>query len=349
MTSMRAIKLTEVGVVREVEVNRPQLGHGEVLIEVAAAGVCQTDVSVRSADRAIVPVGTTLGHEIAGVVVEVSDDVEGRSVGDPVVVYPVWACGVCSMCIEGRQNACRGTGGRLRVPSAPGMSHDGGMAELVAVPARWTVSALGVDPELAAVLPDAGLVPYHTIRTQLELLRPGSTAVVVGVGGLGQFAVAILRALTPARIIAVDTSPRSLEAVAGRVDLAVNATDPDAIAHILCATGGYGAELVLDFVGVDATLALDVGVVAPYGAIRVPGLGGGVYEFKTAKQSRGLPFGATLARSYSGTLRDLVELVELARAGRLDVDLVRYSFGDAMQAFDDLARGDVRGRAVLIR
>jgi propanol-preferring alcohol dehydrogenase len=217
------------------------------------------------------------------------------------------------------------------------------------VPARWTVSAHDVDPALAAVLPDAGLVPYHAVSTQLHLLRPGSTAVVVGVGGLGQFAVAILRAITPARIIAVDASPRSLEAVGGRVDLAVNSTDPDAVTRILDATGGHGAELVLDFVGADATLALDGRVVAPYGAIRVPGLGGGVFEFETAQQSRKLPFGTTLARTYSGTLRDLVELVELARAGRLDVDLVRYPFSDALQALDDLARGDVRGRAVLIR
>lgn len=346
---MRAIKLTDIGTVREVEVDRPKPQHGEVLIQVTAAGVCKTDVSVRAADRALVPVGTTLGHEIAGVVVEAADDVEGTAVGDLVVVYPVWACGTCVMCVDGRQNACRSTGGRLRVPAAPGMSHDGGMADFVAVPARWTVSARDVDPALAAVLPDAGLVPYHAISTQLHLLRPGSTAVVVGVGGLGQFAVAILRALTTARVIAVDTSPRSLEAVAGRVDLVVDATAADAVARILDATGGHGAELVLDFVGADATLALAGRVVAPYGAIRVPGLGGGVFEFETAQQSRKLPFGTTLARSYSGTLGDLRELVELARAGRLEVDLVRYDFADAMRAFDDLASGDVRGRAVLVR
>lgn len=271
MTLMRAIKLTEVGTVREVEVDRPRLQHGEILVQVTAAGVCKTDVSVRSADRALVPLGTTLGHEIAGVVAEVADDVEGTTVGDAVVVYPVWACGVCVMCVDGRQNACRSTGGRLRVPSAPGMSHDGGMAEFVAVPARWTVSAHDVDPALAAVLPDAGLVPYHAVSTQLHLLRPGSTAVVVGVGGLGQFAVAILRAITPARIIAVDASPRSLEAVGGRVDLAVNSTDPDAVTRILDATGGHGAELVLDFVGADATLALDGRVVARTARSACPG------------------------------------------------------------------------------
>ena len=346
---MRAIKLTDVGNVREVEVDRPKLQHAHVLIEVEAAGVCQTDVMVRAADTAIVPLGTTLGHEIAGTVVEAADGVLGTGVGDLVAVYPVWACGVCVMCVRGKQNACRGSGGRLRVPPAPGMSHDGGMADLVAVPARWTVPAHGVEPALAAVLPDAGLVPYHAINGQLHLLRPGSTAVVVGVGGLGQFAVALLRALTSARIVAVDASARSLEAIAGRVDLVASATDPDVAAQILEATGGHGAELVLDFVGVDATLALAGNVVAPSGAIRVAGLGGGVFEFETAKGSRKLPFGTTLARTYSGTLQDLVELVELARAGRLEVDLVRYAFADAMQAFDDLESGDVRGRAVLVR
>ncbi|MEO5665883.1 MAG: alcohol dehydrogenase catalytic domain-containing protein [Nocardioides sp.] len=346
---MRAIKLTDVGNVQEVEAERPSMRHGDVLIEVAAAGVCQTDVMVRAAGTALVPIGTTLGHEIAGRIVEIADDVVGAAVGNNVVVYPVWACGACVMCVSGRQNACRASGGRLRVPPSPGMSRDGGMADLVSVPARWTVPADGVDPALAAVLPDAGLVPFHAINDQLHLLRPGSTAVVVGVGGLGQFAIAILRALTSARIIAVDTSAQSLEAVAGRVDLTVAASDPDAVAKIVESTGGYGAEMVLDFVGVDATLALAARVVTPYGAIRVPGLGGGTFEFETAKGSRQLPFGASLARTYSGTLQDLVELVALARAGRLEVDLARYPFADALRAFDDLARGAVRGRAVLIR
>jgi propanol-preferring alcohol dehydrogenase len=154
----------------------------------------------------------------------------------------------------------------------PGISIDGGLAEFVTVPASALVPATGLDPAFAAVLPDAGLVPYHSINADKDTLRPGSTAVIIGMGGLGQFAVELLRALTSVRIIALDVKEAALAAVRHKVDYTFVSGSSDVAEQVMEAAGDYGADFVLDLVGSSATLQLAGAVVAPYGAIRVPGL-----------------------------------------------------------------------------
>jgi propanol-preferring alcohol dehydrogenase len=222
------------------------------------------------------------------------------------------------------------------------------MAEFVAVKASAVVPVSGLDPAFAAVLPDAGLVPYHSINATKDLLRPGSTAVVIGIGGLGQFAVEILREITGAKIIALDIKDASLKAVETRVDHTLRSDDPEVVAKVLSWTNEYGADVVLDLVGNSATLKLAGAIVAPYGAIRVPGLSDGVFSFETSQTSVSLPWGASITRPYSGTHQDLVDLVALAQTGRISVDLTRYAFADGLAAFDDLAAGKILGRAVLV-
>ena len=224
--------LTYQGPVRVewADVPVPVPGPGQVLIEVSACGVCHTDVSFRESPEPALPLGLTMGHEIAGTVRGLGPGVASDLVGRPVVVHTVWSCGTCRQCAAGRENACLSTPARLTPPQGPGTRYDGGMAEFVVVPAAAVVAADGIEPTLAAVLPDAGLVPYHSIRDCLPLLGPGSTAAVIGIGGLGQFAVSILRAITPARVVAVDVRPEALVAVADSVDAAVDGSAEDAAA-----------------------------------------------------------------------------------------------------------------------
>ncbi|MGW4127220.1 zinc-binding dehydrogenase [Amycolatopsis japonica] len=118
--------------------------------------------------------------------------------------------------------------------------------------------------------------------------------------------------------------------------------------NVLRATGMHGAELVLDFVGSTTTLALAGAVVAPYGAIRVPGQGGGTFPFETARTTTTLPRGTTISRPYSGTHQDLVDLVALARTHPLDIHITRYEFDRALSALDDLEHGHIAGRAVIV-
>jgi alcohol dehydrogenase, propanol-preferring len=346
---MKALKYLGVHDVRWAEVDAPRPAAGQALIKVTAAGVCQTDVHVRASDEAMIPFGTTLGHEIAGTIESLPDGVVGFEVGQPVVVHPVWSCGVCSACVAGHENACRNTGNRLHPAATPGVSVDGGIADHVVAPVSALVPADGIGAPLAAILADAGLVPYHSISAVRDQLRPGSSAVVIGLGGLGQFAVQLLRALTPARIVAIDIRDSALAAVADKVDLAVRSDDPDLVAKVYAATGDFGAEFVLDLVGNDATLALDGQLVTPYGAIRVPGLSDGTFAFQTSQLQTSLPWGASLTRPYSGTHQDLFDLVALARTRDIGIDTAEYAFDDAITALDDLAAGRVTGRAVLVR
>lgn len=345
---MRAIQYLGVNQVEHSEVPDPKITPGHVVLRVAAAGVCQTDVHVRAAPEPMIPTGVVLGHEIAGHIVECGEGVDTLSIGDLVVVHPVWSCGRCRQCVAGRENACLNTGGRMYPATTPGISIDGGMAEFVTVPARAVVPANGLDPAFAAVLPDAGLVPYHSINAARDLLRPGSTAVVIGVGGLGQFAVELLRALTSVRIIALDIREAALAAVRHKVDYTFASDSSDVADQVMGAAGGYGADFVLDLVGNSATLKLAGAVVAPYGSIRVPGLNDGVFEFETSQVAASLPWGASITRPYSGTYQDLHDLVALARTGQIGIDLVRYTFDDALSAFDDLESGKVNGRPVVV-
>ncbi|MDP9998426.1 alcohol dehydrogenase catalytic domain-containing protein [Pseudarthrobacter sulfonivorans] len=345
---MRAIQYLGIGDVAAAEVEKPAVAAGHVLLRVTAAGVCQTDIHFRASEEQMIASGTVLGHEIAGVIVECAPDVRGFAVGDQVVVHPVWSCGVCRQCIAGRENACLNTGGRMFPAATPGVSINGGLADFVTVPVSALVPADGLDPAFAAVLADAGLVPYHSINAAKDQLRPGSAAVVIGIGGLGQFAVELLRAVTGATIIALDVKDEALAAVRDRVDHAFRSDDRDVASKVMDAAGGHGADFVLDLVGNNATLKLAGSIVAPYGAIRVPGLSDGVFEFETSQTSTSLPWGVSLTRPYSGTHQDLHELVALARTGRINVNLQRYTFENTLQAFDDLEAGKITGRAVVV-
>ena len=153
------------------------------------------------------------------------------------------------------ENYCQAPGR----PSPGGLGgHDGGMAEYLLVPStRYLIPLGNLDPREAAPLTDAGLTSYHAVKRSVHLLGPGSTAVVIGAGGLGQMAIQVLRALSAATtIVAVDTSADKLE-IAKKMgaDEALISGD-DAVTRIKDMTGGQGAELVLDLVAVNPTLTM---------------------------------------------------------------------------------------------
>ncbi|MGW3207559.1 zinc-binding dehydrogenase [Streptomyces sp. NPDC001135] len=172
-----------------------------------------------------------------------------------MIVYGSWGCGVCVNRRQGRENYCQDLGGQ-----GPGLGggHDGGMAEYLLVPAARYLIPLGtLDPRRAAPLSDAGLTGYHAVKRSLHLLGPGSTAVVIGAGGLGRMTVQILRVLSAATtVVAVDTDAGKLE-TAKRMgaDEALFPGD-EAITRIKDMTAQQGAQLVLDMVGTDPTLRM---------------------------------------------------------------------------------------------
>ena len=314
---MRALRLEHPGDARLVDALLPVPVDGEVLLRVLAAGLCQTDLHICSASDSRTPDGTILGHEIAGEIVALTGGVTGWAVGDRVIVHPNWSCGRCKACVSGRQNACRATGGRLQSPITPGVTRDGGMAEYCTASARSLMATGALDPAAAATLTDAALTACHAIETCGDRTAPGTTTVVIGLGGLGNMAVQILRATTATRIVAIDRSSDALAASAAWCDVALAADDTDIAARVVALTDGFGADAVLDFVGIDATMALAASsLVGRYGAIRIVGLNGGSYQFLARSAGNPLPRGVTIMCPYGGTYGNLADVVALAQAGR---------------------------------
>jgi alcohol dehydrogenase, propanol-preferring len=167
------------------------------------------------------------------------------------------------------------------------------------------------------------------------------------VGGLGHIGLQILTATTGARVIAVDADPVK-RALASRLgaDL-VLANDAGTAQRVLDETGGYGADVVFDFAGVQATLDLATGCVGPEGLLRLVGLGGGTFAYGSGPVARPLPWGVNLQRSYGGTHADQLQVIALAQRGRLHVETVTYPLEEFERAFADLEAGRVPGRAVL--
>jgi alcohol dehydrogenase, propanol-preferring len=327
---------------REVEV--PEPGPGEVLLKVGGAGACHSDLHLMEW-----PEGTmdfdlpfTLGHENAGWVEAIGAGVKGLEVGEAVAVYGPWGCGRCRACRRSAENYCEhqdeigAFGG--------GLGLDGGMAEYMLVPHSRLLLPLGeLDPRDAAPLSDAALTPYHAIKRSLHLLVPGSTAVVIGVGGLGHMAVQILRALSPAKVIAVDTSAEKL-ALAREVG-ADETVEPgeNAAEQIRELTSGRGAELVLDDVGADDTLALAREITRFEAHLTVVGLAGGKLQFAFGV----LPFESQLTIPYWGTAIELIEVLDLAREGKIRAHVERFPLNRVEDAYEKMWGGTLNGRAVI--
>ena len=327
---------------REVEV--PEPGPGQVLIKVGGAGACHSDLHLMEW-----PEGTmgfdlpfTLGHENAGWVEALGAGVEGLEEGEAVAVYGPWGCGRCRACRLSAENYCE----RQAEIGAfgGGLGLDGGMAEYMLVPHSRLLLPLGdLDPREAAPLSDAALTPYHAIKRSLHLLVPGSTAVVIGVGGLGHMAVQILRALSPAQVIAVDTSAEKL-ALAREIgaDETVEAGE-GAVEQIRELTGGRGAELVLDDVGADDTLTLASAITRFEAHLTVVGLAGGKLQFAFGA----LPFESQLTIPYWGTAVELMEVLDLARAGKIRAHVERFGLERVEDAYTRMREGTLNGRAVI--
>lgn len=345
---MRAIQLSGPGRLVLDDVPVPEIEDDEVLVKVAAAGLCHSDLHILDQDESWPFFGNTVGHEAAGHVARTGAGVSGLEVGDAVLVSVVWFCGRCRSCLEGRTNTCTVNGSRTGFPQTPGIGPDGGMAEYMKVRAIHLDPIGDLDPVAAAPLADAGTTPMHAVNSAASHLRPDSTAVVIGIGGLGHLGLQILRAVTGCRIVAVDTSEEKLAFAREHGAQDVVLSDAGAAEKILGLTRGDGADAVFDFVGTAPTVRLATQVVASGGALRLVGLGGGSFPFNADIAGEPLPWGVNVQRSFGGTHQDQLEVIALAQQGKIAVDVTRYALEDFQQAVDDLRAGTVLGRAVLV-
>lgn len=345
---MKAAQLVSYDKPVEVnEVPEPTItGPFDVIVKIGGAGVCRTDLHlIEAVWREALgdpKLPYTLGHENAGWVEEVGSAVTGLAKGDPVIMHPLITCGFCRACRTGYDMACENG-------IFPGLDGtDGGFAEYLKTSARAVIKlAPGTDPVPLAPFADAGITAYHAVKKILPYTYPGTWAVVIGVGGLGHFAVQLLKVMTTARVIALDARRERLDfAKELGADEAVLAGKDGGVKQILKITEGRGADVILDFVGEHGTpeKALQYLRGARGGTYVVIGYGGEVAPTTLDMIARELNVLGSIVGSYS----ELTELMELNRQGKATIRAQKFPLEDAAHAMEELDRGRVLGRGVLV-
>src|SRR5438874_11988141 len=262
---MKAVRLHQYEELPKVEeVTEPKMtGPHDVIVRIGGAGLCRTDLHIIEGqwkEKSGVTLPYTLGHENAGWVQEIGSSVSNVAVGDTVIVHSLITCGLCRACRAGDDMHCANN-------AFPGISVDGGMANLLKTSAR---SVVKLDPGLApkdiAALADAGLTAYHAVKKAATILYPGTKAVVIGAGGLGHIGIQCLKALTPAEIIVVDRSREALELTRKWGADHTVVVDGSQVTRVKDITGGLGAETVIDFVGEGGAIEDWMGMLRPAGS-----------------------------------------------------------------------------------
>lgn len=336
---MRAVRFhgRDRGVAVE-DVDRPAAGPGQVVVDVAAAGVCGTELHFL--DGLLTPARTpiTLGHEVAGTVAEVGADVHDVSAGERVAVHYFHPCGRCSHCSAGDDHLCDAPLGFLAFAT------DGGFAEQVVVPASAVVPVPD-DLKLveAASLCCSGTTALHA--TAAAGVSEGDVAVVYGVGGVGLALVQVLRR-AGARVVAVARGDARLDKARELgADVTVKAGSQDVAAAVREATGGVGADSVFELVGTEETGKAALDCLAKAGALVYVG-----YSFDTmtfSPLSMVVPEQRILT-SVSNRRSELVEALRLGADGSLRTPVTTAPLDKAVEVLDDLRAGRVVGRAVLV-
>ena len=339
---MRAALLSEYHRPLEL-VERPEpepRGSRDVVVKVGGAGVCATDL--HAMEGLMEPAGlrppVVLGHENAGWVHAVGDDVTAASVGDAVLVYPAYSCGLCVSCRRGLDMHCV-------KHQFTWLTQDGGFADYVLVDERQLLALPpGVEPAEVAPHADAGITAYHAVKKLLPRLEPGSTVAMIGVGGVGHIALQLVDLLGASHVIAIDTDGRrralARELGAGEV-LGDEANTIDAVREL---TGGRGVDVVFDFVGTDDTHQAGLAMLARRGVYSVIGYGGTI-----SLPSVGMIATETaIAGNLVGSWVDLWELLQLHGRSEITLRTETHALEDVNDVLEKLRAGDVTGRAVLV-
>jgi NAD+-dependent secondary alcohol dehydrogenase Adh1 len=340
MKAVRLHRYEERPVVEEVAEPEAK-GSFDVVVRIGGAGLCRTDLHIiegQWAAKSNVPLPYTMGHENAGWVHAVGPAVEHLQPGDPVILHPLLTCGWCRACRAGDDMHCERQ-------AFPGIDTDGGMAEYIRTSARAAVKlAPGVEPAAVAALADAGLTAYHAAKKAVPLLYPGTTCVVIGAGGLGHLGIQCLRAMTATRIVVLD---RNEEALALTRDWGADETvlvDGSHLDRVSELTDGKGAEVVLDFVAEGGAEKEGWAMTKRAGSHYIIGYGGTVEIPAIDVISTERNVIGNLVGSYN----DLDELMALAAAGKVEMLTQTYPLDAVHDAMDDLERGRLRGRGILV-
>jgi len=324
--------------IEDVEIREPK--GEEVVIRIEGAGICRTDLRIWKGleARPTFKLPIILGHENAGKVVSVGDNVKRISVGDRVVVYATWGDLSCRYCREGKYSLCKNQ-------VIPGQTINGGFSEYMWVQSyRWLVKINNISPEEAAPLADAGTTSMGAVRQALPFINKFVNPVVIvnGIGGLAVYTIQILRALVNnLTIVAISRSEKHRElALKLGANYAVNMKEAEGIFKKLSE-----ASAVIDLVGTEESVYNLSKFLAQDGALILVGLEGKKICLDTFDT---VVWNKKLLGSNYGTLNDLEDVVKLAEEKRIRSFIVKRSLEEINEAFKDLDEGKIEGREVII-
>jgi NAD+-dependent secondary alcohol dehydrogenase Adh1 len=327
------------------EIDEPKIeGPFDVIVRIGAAGLCRTDIHIIEGQWAPIqdPDGTllpyVLGHENAGWVEEVGSGVTNVAVGDTVIMHPLMTCGLCRACRAGADMYCEN--GQF-----PGLSRDGGFADLLKTNARAVVKLDPIlEPKDIAALADAGLTAYHAVRKSVPYLYAGTKTVVIGAGGLGHIGIQCLKALTPAEIIVVDPNDNALAlSKEWGADETVRVED-GYVDTVLEMTDGKGAEVVFDYVG-ERGAEDDAWKMTRNGGYHYVIGYGGTVEVPTIDI---ISTERSIVGNLVGTYNDLAELMILTAQGKVTLHTSTYPLEAVNDVVQDLNTGNLQGRGILV-
>ncbi len=318
---MKSVVLVEAGAPLVAEERAIPVAEkpGEEIVKVIACGVCHSDIHVADGHFGG-PLPLVLGHEVVGEHAEL-----GR-----VLVYAPWGCrkSDCRQCNAGLEMICANS-------HEAGVVDDGGYSEYMKVPSRDYLIPIGdLDPVTTAPLACGGLTAFRAVKRTLPHLNvPNATALVIGAGGLGQFAVQFFKKMANVELTVLDLSE---DKRAAALELGAD----HAVSEL---PAGVKYDAILDFVGATPTLQAGAGAVNREGILLVVGLAGGRLEFGVGV----IPSEAVLSTSIWGSLSELTELLDFVRAEGVEHLVETMPLDNAQEALDRLRSGDVRGRIVL--
>lgn len=333
-----------------IEYPDPEPQGAEIVLEVTHCGVCHSDIHfvkgefdlgngqiLKITDRGV-KLPCAPGHEIVGRVVAMGSEAAGAAIGEHRIVYPWMGCGTCEFCTSDQENMCLNS-------RSLGTIRDGGFGSHVVVPDSSYLFAFdGIDPALASTFACSGLTAYSAIR-KLGELRAGTPVLIMGAGGLGRAAMAMLQALGHDRMFVVDIDEQKrAEAIAAGAERAFDPRAGDPVAEIVAAAEGR-LFAALDFVGNRSTIGMAMDCLSKTGKLMLVGVGGGDYPLSLA----GMIFKPrSIIGTITGSRQDLREVIALAQSGKLQPMPISCMPKDcANEALELLEQGKVSGRLVL--
>jgi len=321
---MRAVRLTQVGKpLQEAEVDVPEIGASDVLVRVAACGICHSDEHYRAGISRMDRLPVTLGHEIAGWIEKAGVDIKHVTRGDRVCIHYLAHCGSCEFCVHGLEQFCRS--GQMI-----GKHRDGGYAEFIKVPGR-NVFALPdqISFEIGAIMMCSSATALHALNK--ARFKAGESIVIFGFGGLGFSALQLARAFDCEDVYVVEINPAKLASAASMGAIAIDARSADPVEQIKKATAGTGVDVALELIGSAKTMRQAVLCLGPLGRAALVGL--------TAETMSILPYTELINKEAEiigvsdHLAAELPGLIEFARSGKLRFpsDALRFVDLDAEQ------------------